>query len=232
MEYNFFIKLTRLLVPYILISFVSRIFAFFFQNVKTHPGVIFDPRNKFEGNNVLLTNTKVYQSTIGKYTYISSNSLISRTKIGRYSSIGSWVSTGLGKHPKDFVSTHPLFHSCSVSVSLGLGSYKVGERFKTHKINKSGYLVDIGSDVWIGDRVIIMDGIEIGDGAIVGAGSIVTKNVKPYEIVAGSPAKHLKYRFLEDQINLLLSLKWWNKNESWIKKNAKLFTSINNFKIK
>ena len=76
-----------------------------------------------------------------------------------------------------------------------------------------------------------MDGITIGDGAIIGAGSIVTRNISPYEIVAGVPAKHLRYRFLPDTINFLLSFKWWNKDEQCIKNNSNLFTDINNFKF-
>lgn len=230
-NYNFFERLGKLILPLQIISIITRIVGFFLQNVKSQTGVIFDPRNQFEGKNILLKNTRVYKSKVGKYTYISSNSLISRTSIGRYSSVGNWVQTGIGRHPTDFVSTHPLFHSSILSNSLGFNSYNVGEKYETHKILDSGYYVDIGSDVWIGDRVLIMDGITIGDGAIIGAGSIVTRNIKPYEIVAGVPAKHLRYRFLPDQINFLLSFKWWNKDEEWIKNNSNLFTDINKFKF-
>jgi acetyltransferase-like isoleucine patch superfamily enzyme len=164
MNYNFITKLTRLtklIIPNQIISVITRLFAFFFQNVKTHGGVIFDPRNKFEGKNIVLSNSRVYQSKVGRYTYISTNSLISKTSIGRYSSIGNWVSTGIGRHPIDFVSTHPLFHSFLVSTSLGFSPYDIGEKYKTHKTLESGYYVEIGSDVWIGDRVMIMDGITI-----------------------------------------------------------------------
>ena len=230
-NYNFFERLGKLILPLQIISIITRIVGFFLQNVKSQAGVIFDPRNQFEGKNILLKNTRVYKSKVGKYTYISSNSLISRTSIGRYSSIGNWVQTGIGRHPTDFVSTHPLFHSSTLSNSLGFDSYDIGEKYETHKILDSGYYVDIGSDVWIGDRVLIMDGITIGDGAIIGAGSIVTRNISPYEIVVGVPAKHLRYRFLPDQINFLLSFKWWNKDEQWIKNNSNLFTDINNFKF-
>jgi acetyltransferase-like isoleucine patch superfamily enzyme len=118
-----------------------------------------------------------------------------------------------------------------VSASLGFTPYEIGEKYMTHKILESGYYVEIGSDVWIGDRVMIMDGITIGDGAIIGAGSIVNKNVNPYEIVAGVPARHIKYRFPADRIDFLLSFKWWNKDESWIKKNANLFANIKDFKF-
>ena len=231
MKYKFIVKLAKLIIPNQIISVITRIFAFFLQNVKTHAGVIFDPSNKFEGKNIILSNSRVYQSKVGRYTYISTNSLISRTWIGRYSSIGNWVSTGIGRHPINFVSTHPLFHSFLVSTSLGFVPYDIGEKYKTHKVLESGYYVKIGSDVWIGDRVMIMDGTTIGDGAIIGAGSIVNKNVEPYEIVAGVPARHLRYRFTADKIKFLLSLKWWNRDESWIKDNANLFSDIDKFKF-
>lgn len=229
-SYNLIDKLVKIILPYQIVSIISRIVGYLFQDVKSHGGVIFDPRNKFEGKNILLKNTRVYKSKVGKYTYISSNSLISRTSIGRYTSIGNWVQTGIGRHPTNFVSTHPLFHSSLLSNSLGFDSYDVGEKYETHKILDSGYYVDIGSDVWIGDRVLIMDGITIGDGAIIGAGSIVTKNVSSYEIVAGVPAKHLRYRFLPDEINFLLSFKWWDKDEDWIRNNSSLFININKFR--
>ncbi len=226
MNYNSLTSLLRLMLPRIIISLISRLYGFLVQSVRSESGVIFDPKNKFEGNNLLLTNTRVYQSKIGRFSYISSNSLISRTIIGRYSCIGNWVNTGVGRHPIDFVSTHPLFHSSILSKSLGFQPYDVGEKYETHKILDSGFYVEIGSDVWIGDHVVIMDGITIGNGAIIGTGSIVTKNVQPYEIVVGVPAKHLKYRFTKDKIEFLLSLKWWEKNEKWIKDNANLFSNI------
>lgn len=232
-SYQYFIKLIKILIPRQVISLISRLYGFFFQNVKSQSGVIFDPENNFEGNNSLQSNTRVYSSKVGKYTYIASNSLISKTKIGRYTSIGNWVSTGIGRHPTNFVSTHPLFHSSLAAKSLGFDTFNhIGEKFETHKEISSGFYVEIGSDVWIGDRVIIMDGIKIGDGAIVGAGSIVNKDVQPYQIVAGIPARQLKYRFSKDKIDDLLNLRWWNKGEDWIKKNSDSFSNINDFNFK
>lgn len=77
-----------------------------------------------------------------------------------------------------------------------------------------GYPVEIENDVWIGTSVIIMDGVKIGDGAILAAGSVVTNNVPPYAIVGGVPAKIMKYRFNSDEIEYLLSFKWWDKDEN------------------
>ena len=70
--------------------------------------------------------------------------------------------------------------------------------------------VRIGNDVWVGDTVTILSGVEIGDGAVVGASSVVTRNVDPYEVVAGNPAKHIRFRFPREVVELLTKLKWWN----------------------
>jgi len=92
------------------------------------------------------------------------------------------------------------------------------------QIVRSG--ITIGNDVWIGMHVTIRPGITIGDGAIIGAGSMVTKDVLPYEVVVGNPLRHLRYRFLPDQIARLLELQWWDWPEDKIRKNFHLFNNI------
>jgi acetyltransferase-like isoleucine patch superfamily enzyme len=91
--------------------------------------------------------------------------------------------------------------------------------------------IKVGNDVWIGAKSTIMSGIKISDGAIVGAGSTVTKDVPPYAIVAGNPAKVVKYRFTEEQIEKLLKIKWWEWNEDKIREIAMELwsTDIDNF---
>lgn len=91
------------------------------------------------------------------------------------------------------------------------------------------YLVDIGHDVWIGADVKIMDGVSIGNGAVVAAGAVVTKDVPPYAIVGGVPAKIIKYRFTPDQIEFLQQFKWWNMPEDWIRENWQMFEDIEKF---
>lgn len=83
--------------------------------------------------------------------------------------------------------------------------------------------VKIGNDVWVGTHAVILSGVTIGDGAVIAANSVVTKDVSPYAIVAGSPAKVLKYRFSDDVISELLKLKWWNWDLEKIKRNKELF---------
>lgn len=105
------------------------------------------------------------------------------------------------------------------------------EYFSDKKI-ENNFSVEIGNDVWIGDNVILIAGIKIGNGAIIGAGSIVTKDILPYSIVAGNPAKEIRKRFSKEEIEFLEKLEWWNKDETWIKENIKNFSDIKLMKEK
>lgn len=157
--------------------------------------------------------TLVNKVKIGDYSYISHNCEISRCEIGKFTSIGPLVKIGLGQHPLNFVSTHPAFYSLNKPFPTFANESNFSEYEK----------VEIGNDVWIGTRVIINDGVRIGDGAVIAAGAIVTKDVEPYCIVGGIPAKILKYRFDENTINKLLEIKWWEFDINWLKKNYKVF---------
>ncbi|MEN8662498.1 MAG: CatB-related O-acetyltransferase [Lentimonas sp.] len=86
------------------------------------------------------------------------------------------------------------------------------------------YFSEIGSDVWIGARVTILGGVRIGHGAVIATGSVVTKDVDPYSIVGGVPAKHIRHRFDEGQRKAILQDPWWDKDEVWIQANLNLFT--------
>ena len=94
---------------------------------------------------------------------------------------------------------------------------------------REGTFTSLGNDVWIGQGAVIMPGVKIGDGAIVGAQTLVTKNVAPYSIVVGSPAKHIRYRFEREIIDQLLEIKWWNWEKSRIEKSIPEFSDIKRF---
>ena len=102
------------------------------------------------------------------------------------------------------------------------------KRFAKHEFDGILRTV-IGNDVWIGKRAIIKAGVKIGDGAVVGAGAVVTKDVPPYAIVAGVPAKIIKYRFDEDTIAQLLKTKWWNLSDEELEKRAGNITNVHEF---
>ena len=84
----------------------------------------------------------------------------------------------------------------------------------------------MGNDVWVGMSAVVLPGVNVADGAVIGAGSVVTKNVPPYAIVAGNPAKVLKYRFPDNIIDRLLSLQWWNFSDEMLRESSELFKSF------
>lgn len=189
--------------------------------------------NYFEGYNMVDSGTIIKNCHIGKFSYISFNSRILRSKIGRFCSIGPRVYTGFSTHPTDsWVTTHPAFYMNLFSTLKYTIHSNREQIFNPYKEAENGFLTVIGNDVWIGADVKIMDGVTIGNGAIIAAGAVVTKNVEPYSIVGGIPAKIIKYRFKPTEIEFLEHFKWWEKPISWIKNHYLEFSNIENFKTK
>jgi len=134
-------------------------------------------------------------------------------RIGRYCSFGEQVQIGRHPHPMHWASTSPFFYEQYKDVldhQLPRGIELNPHRdFKRRAPPVTAKLTVIGNDVWIGHGAFILPGVHIGDGAVVAAEAVVTKNVPPYAIVAGSPAKVVRYRFPEEQIESLQTSKWW-----------------------
>lgn len=170
---------------------------------------------KLEGYNCLYGLGRAYKSTFGSFTYVQYGANIANASIGRFCSIGPNVIIAHGEHPIDFLSTHPIF--IAPSFIPGLSSLGENKLFETSK------KVNIGSDVWVGANCYIKDGITIGHGAIIGAGAIVTKDVPPYSIVAGVPAREIRKRFDEETVSKLLALAWWDWPLQKIIENKDLF---------
>lgn len=184
---------------------------------------------ELEGHNIVYFNTHLDNVKMGRFSYIGNNCKIVNTHIGRFCSIGSRVHIITGQHPtQKFVSTHPLFYSVQNDYGMKIVETQKFQEYKFADSEKSISVV-IGNDVWIGDCVNIMEGVSIGNGAVIAAGAVVTHNVPPYAVVGGVPAKLMKYRFSEKEIEYLENISWWDKDEQWIKTYGHKFEDIDEF---
>lgn len=126
---------------------------------------------------------------IGDYSYLAKNAQVANTTIGKFCSIGRNFTCGLGIHPTDGISTHPIFY---------------------RGVQVEHQSVHIGNDVFIGVNVTVLDGVTIGDGAVIGAGAVVSKDIPPYAIAVGCPIKIKRYRLTEKQIAAMERIQWWH----------------------
>ena len=142
---------------------------------------------------------------MGRMSYLSELSTLARSsQLGRYCSVARFVEIGPIEHPVDFLSTHPFQYS-----KHHFANQQSWDRLERCDFDeKPGAIV--GNDVWIGLNAVILRGVTVGHGAIIGAGAVVTKDVPPYAIVVGSPAKILRYRFDPKTIQRLLDVAWWD----------------------
>lgn len=171
-----------------------------------------DKRAKVEAGSIFLS------SSMKKYSYCGYNCLFVNVEVGAFCSISDNVVIGGGNHPLNWVSTSPAFYKGRDSISKRLAALEY-DSSDAHTI--------IGNDVWIGNGVLIKSGVTIGDGAVIGMGSVVTKDVEPYTIVGGSPAKVIRKRFDEDTIQKLLSTKWWEWEDDKIAAHSQYFNDAN-----
>lgn len=177
---------------------------------------------------------------IGRYTY-GYESLLEyypiAKEIGRFCSINITAKIW-NNHPLDYVTTHPIldhpiFNSWENQCQRNKLISKYGKYFNNAEYEDSALRKDlpvvIGNDVWIGANVVILPGVHIGNGAVIAAGAVVSHDVEPYAIVGGVPAKLIKYRYSEEQIEKFLKIQWWNWEVEKIEENIELFYQTDKF---
>lgn len=165
-------------------------------------------------SSVIGISCNVVGCTMDKYSYCGPECQIVNTIIGSFCSISDHVFIGGAEHPLDWVSTSPVFQNVRHS-----GPKKRFAKFDLPRTKRTS----IGNDVWIGHGVTIKQGVKIGNGAIVGSNALVTKDVPPYAIVGGVPAKIIKYRFSQEVIARLEEIQWWNLPDEKITEVVDLF---------
>lgn len=194
-------------------------FLFNLFNLKVSKLAMVDSKSTIAPNAKIYRGCRIFNSKINSFTYIAPNSSVVHATVGKFCSISQNVFIGLPEHKINALSTSPIFQT--KRNALQISWLKTDSNFQEYA------KVTIGNDVWIGMNVLIKGGITVGDGAIVGAGAIVTKDIPPYAIVVGSPAKIIKYRFDKYLIDKLLWFKWWDLPKAELLKSINMFSNFN-----
>lgn len=155
-------------------------------------------------NSKIESGTNFINSSMARHSFCGYDCSILNTEIGAFCSIASNVKIGGVAHPVHFVSTSPVFLSHKDSIKAKFARHDYLPIVKT----------TVGHDVWIGEGAFIKAGVHIGTGAVVGMGAVVTKDVPPYAIVAGNPARVIRYRFSDEMIQSLIATAWWDKSDA------------------
>jgi len=167
-------------------------------------------------------NNKLIEARIGDYTYTMDDVTINYAEVGKFTSIASHVCINPVDHPMDRVTQH---HMTYRRAAFGFTDTDDEDFFNWRRDNRA----TIGHDVWIGHGAIIMKGVRIGTGAVVGSGAVVTKDVEPYTVVVGVPAKPIKTRFTRDIIDRLLQIAWWDWPREQLEKRFHELNDVKGF---
>ncbi len=165
----------------------------------------------------------VGNNVIGFATYTGPSCFLKNVQIGRFCAIGERVQIGPPNHPTNWISVHPFQYN-GVRYFDDFENYPSGKQRYRENAKKT----IIGNDVWIGNNAVIIQGVTVGTGAVIGANAVVTKDVPPYAVVGGVPAKIIRHRFPEEKITQLLASEWWNYNLSGIEERLN-FDDVSKF---
>lgn len=170
----------------------------------------------------------IQRGGVKSYSYLGNYCELPQTSIGKFCSVAGHVILAAGNHPMNYLSTSPytydVIHGSFTNTKLYSDEFYYTD-------DSHDYLCEIGNDVWIGTGALLVCGsnaLHIGNGAVIAAGAVVTKDVPPYAIVAGNPAKVIRYRFSSEVIEKLEKEKWWDRDQEWIKKHVKQFSEVEN----
>lgn len=167
----------------------------------------------------LESGTSFYFSTLDRHSFCGYDCDVAHADIGRFTSIANDVVIGGGRHPMEWVGMSPVFFE---------GRDSVKTKFSEHP-RPPPKRVSIGHDVWIGRSAIVLPGVLVGDGAVIGAGSVVTKDVPPYAIVVGNPARLVRYRFDETTVRRLRATAWWLLDDTALRHMGPHFKNVQEF---
>ncbi len=164
----------------------------------------------------ILRNSRIEYATLGDYTYLGEHCEVADAEIGKFSAIANMVRIGAPNHPMERPSLHrftyvPEYYEASATRDAGFFA------------NRRSARVIIGNDVWMGHGVIVLPGVTVGDGAVIAAGAVVSKDVAPYTIVGGVPARPIRERFSREIATKLAAIAWWDWPEE------KLFAEVSAF---
>lgn len=195
------------LFKYYMAKFLKKARVVAIKNSSVHPS------SKLESG------TFFFESSMDRHSFCGYDCEIHHARIGAFTSIANGVVIGGARHPMEWVSMSPVFYA---------GRDSVKTKFAEHILPGPKGVV-IGSDVWVGRSAIILDGVVIGHGAVVGAGAVVVKDVPAYSIVAGNPARLIRFRFEEPVIEALLASKWWSFSDERLRELGSIFNNVDMF---